>query len=683
MAYFIYCLTNDVYKKINLYKIGYTNDLEKRKSDLKSTGVAGGSFYVVELRTVDTEPEAIAWENYVHTKLCEYRYTFDREFFEIKDLNILKPFFNNNIMEEINKNETTEPMVLNVQAIYDVRSEDVISRIENIRREGESISNLKAKKRAYKGNEAKWGFSEFFDNAKDCHPLDGIKRKFKISYNANGHLIIQNNCPGFKSKKDFERFLKNDIYHIERGVETIGFNGGGWKDAIRALADYEANKATRMCDVIIITSYDGIIAFKTIWHICEDEKRYLKYDEIVEVPANGFIGTLTDIEYPVSYKFDDVEEYFRTTYSQKIFSELFDIEIAMNYKHLRRIDSFKNPMYLDELGDNINKPGLYLINNKFFVVRHHMMRNDEKNEIIKFKTITLFLPAESNVNHTKRNGIFEMFGQKYLGEPKIHPNQQKFSKGQYYTNCLVIYDDVKTAYAFGVREIKNEGGLLFGNADLDKFKNEEGKNPSEVITEAFEESETNIYRLFKKYEGQTSCLEDTCKFTFDALNNKNVIVPILSNEDIEKNKATKKEKDKSEKEEYLNRLEKAIEEYNNLPEEEKNRLDVKYKYTSNFCTVLKISNPLEGSKKIKDLKEYFRIMPWSLINDIFKEKQFELYYYVLTKGYTSFKQTNPSMETLLNDYVKRGYAFYIGRKESCIYKSSDYVTTDVVYAETN
>ena len=634
MKYVVYCLTNDVFEKLNLYKIGYTDDLERRKKELKTTSVPGGPFYAKELMYLDTLAEADAWEKYMHIKLCNHRYTFDREYFEIDNLDIIKPLFNKKIMEN-NNSEKNEVFFEN-----ELDNSEILSRTKAPIREGEAKANLRAKKRAYKGHE-EYAFSEMFDNVDDNNPKDGKKKFFKIGFTSKGHLKIENNCPGFKNKKVFEKVLHFNDWHIKKEEKTTGFNGQGLKDAIRVLSDYNSQEDVKMSDATLISSYDGKEpALQTTMHICEDEKRYLKYEDILEKDPKGWVGFLIDIEHPENFSKDNLENFFNYSYSHPRFEKMYDIMFSEGYhKEYRIFNNYKDPFYFRELGDLANKDGLHGVGDKFYSVKTHTATNDEDNKIIKFKTIGLFTQRK-NIIKGIGTGIFEMFNDKYLGWPKQHKEIDKFGNGKYNTLLLVIYENAETAKEFGVGEIKNEGGVLFDNLSLDKFKDENGKTPSEIIDEEYSFIVNKFYRAYKRYDNEQTCIEDVISSSIKEIDSKTKLnLPEVTEEDISLNEKAKKENNyiigKREKE----RLEKAIEEYNNLPEEERNNLDVKLKYTSNFGTIRKMKSPQKGSKKIGELDDYFEFYPWRVDKYFLEEGEFSRLYYFLTNGKTKFDDT--------------------------------------------
>ena len=78
MSEYVYCLSNPDYSE-NLYKIGFTNNPQRRVEELYSTGVP--SNFVIEF--IIQTPDGKKLERIIHEKLKNYRTNTHREFFRI------------------------------------------------------------------------------------------------------------------------------------------------------------------------------------------------------------------------------------------------------------------------------------------------------------------------------------------------------------------------------------------------------------------------------------------------------------------------------------------------------------------------------------------------------------------------------------------------------------------------
>lgn len=78
MSEYVYCLSNPDYTE-NLYKIGFTNNPQRRVEELYSTGVP--SNFVIEF--IIQTPDGKKLERIIHEKLKNYRTNIHREFFRI------------------------------------------------------------------------------------------------------------------------------------------------------------------------------------------------------------------------------------------------------------------------------------------------------------------------------------------------------------------------------------------------------------------------------------------------------------------------------------------------------------------------------------------------------------------------------------------------------------------------
>ena len=78
MSEYVYCLSNPDYTE-NLYKIGFTNNPQRRVEELYSTGVP--SNFIIEF--IIQTPDGKKLERIIHEKLKNYRTNIHREFFRI------------------------------------------------------------------------------------------------------------------------------------------------------------------------------------------------------------------------------------------------------------------------------------------------------------------------------------------------------------------------------------------------------------------------------------------------------------------------------------------------------------------------------------------------------------------------------------------------------------------------
>lgn len=353
--------------------------------------------------------------------------------------------------------------------------------------------------------------TELIDNA-----IDAKATETKVILNKENEKFccIDNGCG--MTKEQLEIFATKFASTMNKDVNSIGKFGVGCKYAIVKLAD---TKVGATATVTSWVSKDKVnrVTFRLnegkekMFLMPEIEGEFidknLKYDHGTIISIDGINDVKDDRKWKANVTNELVRRY------PYIMSKS-DIKIEINGELVKK--DFDR-MHLCELGENINKNGVYQIGNDFtfYVNEQKFTKITDKNDVMSIKFIGLYVNQEYATIHKeerpyKNAGLFTMKGGKYIntGGLESHGNSP-LRGGAGLMRVLVIVDGNEEI--LGVNSNKNQP-IRFTNSELDLYRNEKNKTVNDVLSAIFN-------RLNQVEHFQTDGMsKDYRKVTFDIAN---------------------------------------------------------------------------------------------------------------------------------------------------------------------
>ena len=222
--------------------------------------------------------------------------------------------------------------------------------------------------------------------------IDNQNRVFTISGNGTG--MSYEDCKDFAKNFMWSKTSKED-------KNKISFWGVGTKDAAIVLSDID-NEEVLYSHFKLSTAVSESSEISTIdWDICRNEAKFQK--RIVNRCINDqqMVGAsikIEDVQVFSQKDFNDLQKFLDATYCKHV-SEGVKIVVETNTAQSGRTN-FKerfsvcgnDPLYLNVLGDNINKDGMYVSHDKglLHTVNTVKIKNDHDREM-EVKVVTVYV----------------------------------------------------------------------------------------------------------------------------------------------------------------------------------------------------------------------------------------------------------------------------------------------------
>lgn len=298
---------------------------------------------------------------------------------------------------------------------------------------------------------------EFIDNA-----IDAGASNINIVYN-DGELRVSDNGKGM-SVTALKKWCDNVESHISNGKNKIGIRGVGSKAAMIALSDFNDNLC---CVAELITKTNKDVAYRAIWNIVKDGKQYTDTCRFIDKTN---VGTDIIIRNCIELNINDIKTLISNTYP--LFAD--KVTINVNGEEIKFIDR----CYLNVLGKDVNKDGIYLKNGISFVVDTINATNEKTLEHLSIKCVYIYLSvAEYKSAHENRNyadyGVYTLFNNRYInygGNVLSMFRKGNSQRGGINGARLLMFCNNENAGVLGVQSDKSCGITpLNENINLRKF----------------------------------------------------------------------------------------------------------------------------------------------------------------------------------------------------------------------
>ena len=635
--YYVYCITTKSNRDNDVYKIGYTKNLQTRKNDFDKSSTNLENWYYIDTITVSNEYIARKLEKKIHDVFSSYRIKNERELFKIKDVNKILDLFKSI------KN-------MKIEKIQD----GVISRI------GESISNLIKTIELY-GENLAWIITEKIDNAKAAHA-----NNMWIKIEDEGKTIVYKDDGDGFTGANLKQFARNDRYHFND--DGAGIWGIGGKDSDRANSDYK-NSESGYSKITYTSSPDGKVENKMVWRICEAKKEYENPEVFTNIiPDSGKChkGTIIkheDIHKITKEKWADAKKYIRFTCS------LYDMNIYMSkwftgHNAYEQLTGFFDPLYTKTV--DLNKEGIFTHNDgSCHKIIKKTFSNYETGKKIKIKVVSLYFTPErlkqlSEIEEefgTSREwaGVYFIYMNRYLSKPLSLKNQHAYNR----TRIGVFLEDDETAKTFNIRSVKNQGINYEDNYQLKNYIDENGNDFNNFIN-----TEINYWVRFDDKQRDIKNTEnlgfiDATKKTAETLLDFNgtVVADVTDADSFEKIDTKEKQTKHSSEihKEDVNKLNEAKQNFESLSDELKNDLHTRYQYCVSFGSFQLKRGPHLKYTQLKNFDDEIEIMPWSIHNYVLSgENEIRrVFSYFKNKA----KNNSSTIKENLNRYIEIAYDF--------------------------
>lgn len=353
--------------------------------------------------------------------------------------------------------------------------------------------------------------TELIDNAIDAKATE---TKVVLNKEDEKFCCIDNGCG--MTKEQLEIFAANFASTMNKDASSIGMFGVGCKYAIVKLAD---TKVGATATVTSWVSKDKVN--RVIFRLNEGKEKMflkpeiegefidnnLKYDHGTIISIDG----ITDVKDDRKWKANVTNELIRR---YPYIMSKSDIKIKINGE---LIEKDFDRMHLCELGENINKNGVYQIGNDFtfYVNDQKFTKITDKDDVRSIKFIGLYVNQEYATNHKeernyKNAGLFTMKAGKYINTGGLESHGNNILRGGAgLMRVLVMVDGNEDI--LGVNSNKNQT-IKFTYSILDLYRDENNNTVNEVLSAMFN-------RLSKVEHFQTDGMsKDYRKVTFDIAN---------------------------------------------------------------------------------------------------------------------------------------------------------------------
>ena len=323
--------------------------------------------------------------------------------------------------------------------------------------------------------------------------------------NHNKVFTITGNGTGM-SYDDCKEFAKNFMWSktSEEDKNRISFWGVGTKDAAIVLSDID-NEDVLYSHFKFSTAMSESSEISTIdWDICRNEAKFQK--RIVNRCINDqrMVGAsikIEDIQVFSQKDFKDLQTFLNDTYGKHVF-EGVKIIVESSVTKSGRI-SFEerfsvcgsDPIYLNVLGDNINKDGMYISRDKgiLHTVNTIKVKND-RNKEMTVKVVTAFVTDKyepgKEAGAPKSGFYVEIGGRRieYGGNLKSFIGLTPTGGGMGRNRVLVILppDGGGKENPFGLKPNKSAGVTPFNdNTLLNWYSDDNGNYFSAIMKHCF------------------------------------------------------------------------------------------------------------------------------------------------------------------------------------------------------
>jgi len=326
--------------------------------------------------------------------------------------------------------------------------------------------------------------------------IDNPNRVFTITGNGTG--MSYDDC-----KKFAENFMWSKTSETDKN--KISFWGVGTKDAAIVLSDID-NEEVFYSHFKLSTAVSESSEISTIdWDICRNEKKFQKRIINRCINEQHMVGTSIKIEDVQSFSqkdFNDLERFLDATYCKHV-SEGVKIVVETNQAQAGKTN-FKerfsvcgnDPLYLNILGDNINKDGLYVSPNKglLHTVNTIKIKNDHDKEMM-VKVVTVYVTdkyeTRTEAGAPKSGFYVEIGGRRieYGDNLKSFVGLTPTGGGMGRNRVLVILpeDGGGKENPFGLKPNKSAGVIPFkDNSLLDWYSDENGNYFSSIMKHWFD-----------------------------------------------------------------------------------------------------------------------------------------------------------------------------------------------------
>ena len=643
--YYVYCITTDTLFSQNKFKIGWTNNLIRRKGEFEKETTNTEKWFYVDTIELDSEKEARKAEHFLHSHFNSERIKKNKEFFLIYDINNIYSIFKK---------------VKNMKKV-------VIDKIPDgeITRVGESISHLIKTQEIY-SKRPEWYLSEKTDDS-----IAAGAKNIKIKFCDNRRTIVHTDDGKGFNALELKSFAKHDRWH-NSSDNSFGIYGIGSKDADRASADYK-NAEGGLAKRYYRTSTDGKTEHHMTWYIGENKKMY--ENPIVETNLqnkDGFIGTsetMEDCFETTRESFDNIRTYYRFIYSLIHPNIYFTTPEGSGYNLL---GDYFDPMHLDKLGENFNYDGYYVHDDGCcHKVDTKTFSNIDNGDMINLKFVTIYMTSEflsndplekifsSKGRFRKKNektseswaGLYFAYNRRYLSYPtRIVKSKHAYNR----VRTCVFINNINSAKSLNVRSAKNSG-IEFENPGLLKIIDEKGINIKDFIVSEMTSWSyfDDLYRGIKQENGigYVDALREAIKLKRDGNKERVTIAEKTFVEEIE-DETKKIDNDIDNKEEQNSKLSEEL--YDKLSDEMKNDLSTKYQYSvseGSFYLKDKVKPRFELGSYEDEIGEY----KWSIRKDVLDDDLEIKRFYNFYKEYKN-KRSDYLLEDL-NKYVISVYHF--------------------------
>lgn len=301
---------------------------------------------------------------------------------------------------------------------------------------------------------------ELIDNS-----IDAGASRVEITYRG-GKLTIVDNGKGMSTSTLKKWCSEVEAHCVSKSEKNkIGLRGVGSKAALIALSNLTDNSS---CMTKIISKTKNDVGYIVFWNIAREGQQTT---DTSRYPDKNECGTEIIICDCVELNLSTIKKMISATYSR--FSK--KVEIIVNNEKISCVDK----CYLDVLGNDINKDGIYFKEGIAFIVNTFNATHEKTLEHITLKAVALYVTKEGVLLHNEsaRNyadyGLFTLFNNRYINYGDNV--KEMFGKGNSQRGGLngariVLFADNNNANILKIESDKSNGILpLIENLPLKKF----------------------------------------------------------------------------------------------------------------------------------------------------------------------------------------------------------------------
>lgn len=323
--------------------------------------------------------------------------------------------------------------------------------------------------------------------------IDNLEKKFRITGDGEG-----------MSEREVVAYCKNFKYHKSHDGDKykISLRGVGSKDAAIRLSNLDdVEGGFSVFRMSTAKSADGDIVRMT-WHIARNERVFQEREIDQLRNTQGFVGTTIDIDNVEKFQKREIMSLLASlgkAYASLI-NDGLNIEVykptkrgSDKYELLGKAD-MRDPMYLSELGDNINQDGFYSMHDDtmYYAVRTFKLHKvDDPDNKLKVKCVFLYVSPhapESIVGNdyfgVSENGFFARIGKRYIdygGNVVSFIGKSGTGGGSGRVRTMIELDG-SNADVFGVQPNKSKGIIPFlKNDKLEMYEDNHGNDFVELM----------------------------------------------------------------------------------------------------------------------------------------------------------------------------------------------------------